>query len=125
MYTHDTSKFSDESFPPFLSVSELHKETDTCLPKPLPEPDDYSLSPLPPSPLTLLGSLSNSDCPSFIRYIPENTFKPCWFLVQINHAETVLLNLDSQNTDDYHVTFISRQRDDSHLCNDTTRWWPL
>ena len=41
------------------------------------------------------------------------------------HTVTALLNLDSQNTDDYHVTFISRQRDDSHLCNDTARWCPL
>jgi len=31
--------------------------------------------------------------------------KPCWFLVQIDHAENTLLNLDSKHTGDYHVTF--------------------
>ena len=29
------------------------------------------------------------------------------------------------NAGDYYVTSISRHPDDSHLCDDTTRWWPL
>jgi len=93
VYDHDTLQFPDASFPAFPSVSELHQETDTFSPTPSIEPDNYSLSSTP-SPLTLNRLLSNSDCLFFIRYIPENTFKPCWFLVQINHAETTLLNLD-------------------------------
>jgi len=124
VYAHDTLKFPDEYFPPFPSVSKLHKEIDTCPPKPLIEPDDYSLS-SPFSLLTLHRLLSNSDCLFFIRYILQNAFKPYWFIVQINHAKTTLLNLDSQNTGDYHVTFISRHPDDSNLCDDTARWWPL
>ena len=35
------------------------------------------------------------------------------------------MDLDSQNTDDYHVVFISRRLDVSNICGDTTRWWPL
>lgn len=35
------------------------------------------------------------------------------------------MNLDSKHTGDYYVTFISRHPDDSHLCNQTARWWPL
>ena len=27
-------------------------------------------------------------------------------------------------TGDYHVTFLSRHPDDSHLCDDVARWWP-
>ena len=30
VYDHDTLKFPDEYFPLFPSVSEFHKETDTC-----------------------------------------------------------------------------------------------
>ena len=60
-----------------------------------------------------------------IYYIPENTFKLCSFLVQIIHAESALLNLDLQNTGDCHIMFISRYTYDSHLCDDTARWWPL
>ena len=82
------------------------------------------LSP-PSSPLALHHSLTNFDYQFFIRYIPENTLKPCWFHVQINHAETALFDLDSQNTCDYHVIFISQHQDDSHLCDNTARWWPL
>ena len=93
VYDHDTLNFPGASFPVFPSVSELHQETNTCPPTLSIEPDNYSLSSLL-SPLTLHRSLSNFDCLFFICYIPENTFKPCWFLVQINHAETTLLDLD-------------------------------
>lgn len=119
MYAHDIIQFPDECFPPFSSVSEIYKETETISPKPLIEANDYFLL---PSPLTLHRSIFNSHCLFFVRYIPENTFKPCWFLAKINHAETALLNLDSQYIGDYHITFISRYTDDSHLCNDSARW---
>ena len=124
VYDHDSLHFPDVSLPAFPSVSELHRETKTCPNTPSIEPDDYFPSSTP-SPLTLRRSLSNSDCLYFTRYVPENTFKPFWFLVQINHAETTLLNLDSKHTGDYHVTFIFRHPDVSHLCDDTDRWWPL
>ena len=52
VYDHNTSKFRDEFFLPFPFMSELHKETDTCPPKSLIEPEDYSLSPSL-SPITL------------------------------------------------------------------------
>ena len=47
------------------------------------------------------------------------------FLVQINYVEATLLNMDSKDTGDYHVTFLSRRPHDSKLCDDTARWWPL
>ena len=103
---------------------ELHDETYTCFPNLLLATDDYSL-PSPPSPLTLHNSLTGSDCLFFIQYLPENTVKSCWFLVQINHIETKLLNMDSKSTGDYHVTFISRHPKDNDLCDDKARWWPL
>ena len=71
------------------------------------------------------NSLPNSDCLFFVRYIPENTVKANWFLVQINHAETLTLEMDSKTTGDYHVTFLSRHPDDGKLCDDKARWWPL
>ena len=77
------------------------------------------------STLTLHNSLPNSDCLFFVRYIPENTVKANWFLVQINHAETLTLEMDSKTTGDYHVTFLSRHPDDGKLCDDKARWWPL
>ena len=96
----------------------------TSLSKPLLETVYHFVSPSP-CPLTLHNSLTNSDCLFFIRYIPENTLKLCWFLFQINHDKNALLDLDSKNPGDYHVTFISRHLDDSHFCDDTARWWPL
>ena len=95
VYDHDSLHFPDASLLAFPSVSIIHRETHTCPPTPSIKPDDYPHS-SPPYPLTSHRSLFNSDCLFFIRYIPENTFKPCWFLVQINHAETTLLNLDSK-----------------------------
>ena len=69
-------KFPDKSFRPFSSVSKVHKKTNTCPPKTLLEPEDYSLS-FSPCPLTLHDVFTKSDCIFFIRYIPENILKPC------------------------------------------------
>ena len=123
-YTHDTLKFPEKSLLSFPSMLELHDETNTCSPNLLLATDDYSL-PSPPSPLTLHNFLTDSDCLFFIQYLPENAVKSCWFLIQINHIETELLNMDSKSTGDYHVTFISRHPNDNDLCDETVRWWPL
>ena len=45
--------------------------------------------------------------------------------MQINHAETITLKMDSNTTGDYHVTFMSWHPDDVKLCDDKARWWPL
>ena len=69
-------------------------------------------------------SLENTDCFFFIHYLPEDTVKPRWFRVQVNHIETAILKMNPSTTGDYHVTFLSRHPDDNHLCDDITRWWP-
>ena len=71
VYDHDALKFPDESISPFLSVSEFHKDTNICLPKPLLEPEDYSLSPSP-SPLSWHNSITISDFLFCVRYVTEN-----------------------------------------------------
>ena len=123
-YDHDTLQFPDKSTLPFPSVLDLHTETKTCSPKLLLATEDYSLPP-PPSPLKLHNSLADSDGLFFIEYLPENTVKFCGFLFQVNHIETVILNMDSKRTGDYRVTFISRHPNNTNLCDDKTRWWLL
>ena len=50
-------------------------------------------------PLTLHNSLTSSNWLFFIWYLPQNTLKACWFLVQINHVKTALLHMNSKRTD--------------------------
>ena len=119
-YNNDTLQLSEDSNLTFLSVSDLLKEKNTCPQKRLLEKEDYSLSPTP-STVILHNSLTNTDCLFSIRYTPENTLKLCWFLVQINHAESNFLNTDSKPTSDYHVTFILRHPKDSSLCDEKAR----
>lgn len=123
-YDHDTLKFPDKSPLPFPYVLELHKETNTCPTKVLLAIEDYSLSPTP-SRFILNNFLTDSNCLFFIQYLPENTLTSCWFLVQINHIETTLFNMNSKRTDDYHVTLTSQYPNDNNLCDDKARWWPL
>ena len=122
-YNHRSLKLSTEPVSPFPSIIELHNDTNTYPPLPLSEAVDDTLS-SPPSPLTLHASLENTDCLFFIQYLPEDTIRSRWFLVQVNHIETSLLKMDSSTTGDYHVTSLSRHFDDKHLCNDVSRWWP-
>ena len=122
MYQHDILTFYNEIPLSFPSVPNLYKETKTWPPTPILEKDNDFLS-SPPSPLALHNSLTHSNCLFFIRYIPENTLKANWFLVQINHAETTTLNMNSKATgSDYHVTFMSRHSDDVKPCDDKARW---
>ena len=76
-----------------------------------------------PSPLVLHASFENTDCLFFIRYLPEDTVNPRWFLVQINQLETAHFKMDPSTSDNYCVTFLSRHPDDNHLCDDVARWW--
>ena len=39
---------------------------------------------------------------------PEHIFKQRWFLVKINHEETVILNIQPETTGDYHIIFLAR-----------------
>ena len=122
-YTHDTLRMPTASLSSSSSVTELHNETHTCPPRPLFEKvDNNFLKPF--SPLALYKYLAKIDCLFFIQYIPEDTIKPRWFLVQINHHETEILKIHSLRTGDYHVTFFSRHPANKHLCDDVARWWP-
>ena len=120
-YNHPTLAFLDPRPTPFTSLSDLHAETNTIPPSPLIENSDLDIL-YPPSPLVLSKSLSTSDGLFFIRYTPEDTFKQRWFLVQVNHVETTILNMYPENIGDYHVTFLARNPDDKHLCDDKARW---
>ena len=79
-YKYDTLELLDESVYPFLSVVDLHDETNTLIPQPLYENVDDDIS-LIPFPLTLHNSLENTDCLFFIQYTPEDTIKPWWYLI--------------------------------------------
>ena len=120
-YTHPTLALQDDTPSPFISVSDLHANTNTIPPSPVIDTSDTTIL-SPPSPLVLSKSLSTSDGLFFIRYTPEDTFKQRWFLVQVNHVETSILNMDPATTGDYHVTFLARHPDDKHLCDDRARW---
>ena len=60
----------------------------------------------------------------FIQYLSDDTIKPRWFLVQVNHIEAAILKMDPSTTGDYYATFLSRHPDDNHLCDDVVCWWP-
>ena len=103
-YKHDTLKLSDKSVSPFTSVVDLHDEISTLPPHPLCENVDDNILPTL-SPLTLHKSVENIDCLFFIQYTPEDTIKPRQYLIQVNHIETKISNMDSLRTSNYHVTF--------------------
>ena len=78
----------------------------------------------PLAPVREHKSLDTIYCLFFIQYIPENTIKPRWLLVEVNHHKTEILKMDLLRTESYHITFLSRYPADKHLCADAVRWWP-
>ena len=104
-YKHCSLKLSTESVSLFPSVVELHKDTNTCPPLPLSEAVDDTPS-SPSSPLVLHAYLDKTNCLFFIHYLPEDTIRFRWFLVQVNHIETSILKMKPFTTGDYHVTIL-------------------
>ena len=122
-YQHDTPNIPTTLIHSFPSVIKLHKDTHTCPPQPLFEKLDNNFSNF----LFLLAlhkSLITTYCLFFIQYIPVDSIKPRWFLVQVNHHESEILKMDSLRTGDYHVTLFSRHPADKNNCDDAARWWP-
>ena len=119
-YNHDALTFPNKLFSPFPSVFELHKGTNKYPSQPLIETEVLSLS-SSPSPSILHNSLAKSDCLFFIQYTPENTLKIRWFLVQIDHVETVLLKIGSKIAGNYYLTFLSHHPNDNDRYNDAAR----
>ena len=78
-----------------------------------------------PSPSVLHNFLATFDIFFFIQYTLEDTLKPRYFLVQINHVETAFLKIESKKTDDYHAIFLSQHPNDNYLGDENYRWWPL
>ena len=59
----------------------------------------------------------------FIQYTFENTLKLRCFFFQVNHEQTITLQMNSLHTGDYHVNILSRYPNDSHLCDYIARQW--
>ena len=114
LHEHATLLFPPAATSLFPTLAKLHEDAHTSPPTPLLEDDLVSNN----SPLTS-STLHKSTS------IPEDTFKSRWFIVQINHFETVHLQLDPETTGDYNGTFLSRHPSDNNLFNDEARWWPL
>ena len=116
-HDHATLSFPPAATSPFPTLAELYDDTHTSPPTQFLENDCVSNdSPLAPS--TLHKSISNSNGLFFIQYTVEDTFKSRWFLVQINHSETLQLQMNPETTGDYHVTFLSRHPSYNTLCDD-------
>ena len=105
-YNYRNLVFPKPQLTPFTSLLDLHAEIETNCPSPLIGKCDTSII-SPPSPIALFKLLSISDGLFFIRYTLEETFKQRWFLVQINHVETVILNVQPESAGDYHVILLA------------------
>ena len=91
-YNHPTLTFPEPQLTAFTSLSDFHAETKIISPSPLIEKSDTDIL-YPHSQIFLIKSLFISKGLFFIRYTSEDTFKQQWFLVQVNHVETTILNM--------------------------------
>ena len=59
----------------------------------------------------------------FIQYIPKNTIRSRWYLVQVMPINEYPANKISITIGLYRVSFLARHTDNKHLPHDTARWW--
>ena len=120
-YKHDIVQLPNELLPPFVTLTKLYDNANTCPPDPLFDKVDDNIS-NPPSHLVLHKILITIDFFFFIKYIPEDNVKYRWFLVEVNYVETDILKMDSLRTENMFITFLYRCLDNNYIYDDAARW---
>jgi hypothetical protein len=123
---------SDAPFPidkvadsPFESLADLNSCDQSCIvpsvSAPIPSPSSTS------NPSNLLQRIqSSTDKLFFIAYHAPGTFRPRWYLVQVD-LDSTARHPDCPNfasTGRYYVHFFARHPDDFQLSDLCSRWWP-
>ena len=67
---------------------------------------------------------SLSDSLIFIKFIPENTLRRIWYLIQVDMDSITKANADYVANGKYWCVFLSWHPDDSKQSDDFSSWWP-
>jgi hypothetical protein len=108
---------------PYPTMMDLRQPTDAPAPSPEPLPHHMHSSP------EILATAIDASIDKlfFIRYHPENTLRPRWYLVQVDLACTLLdpLSRDHAHNGRYYVHFQRRHSNDQSSSDLSSRWWPI
>ena len=104
---------------------------------------EHQQLPLPPSPTdsiptppsahtdtTLQNStfhssiLTSQDKLFFIKFTPEKTLRPRWYLISVDLESTEFVNINYLEDFTYWCVFQARHPSDKHLSDEYARWWP-
>ena len=123
-YTRETLRVPPHySTSQFTFLSFLHNESKTEYP---PRNIDQFITPTYKvfSPLDLFHQLTLSGKLFFIHYVPEQTIRPHWYLIEVLQFANAITENYSKDTCNYKVSFLARYLDDNALSDDLARWWP-
>ena len=116
---------SNDTLTPPLLCSDRH----TASTRPDVALDPFCSTPLPitnPSPSLLYDSIvASTDRMFFIRYLPEGTLRPRWYLVSVNleHSLANPSTADCRSSGTFLVDFFCRHPDDRSSSDACARWW--
>ena len=81
--------------------------------------------PLPPADPSFHGTLCDSnDKLFFIRFTPEHTMRPRWYLIEVDLESTPFVNKNYLQDFTYWCVFQARHPSDKNLSDEYTCWWP-
>ena len=105
----------------FPTVKELHDSTDT---KP-PTPEENNTCVKTQSDSTSIHNLINETNQHlfFIKYTPEDTLRPRWFLIEVDLEATQESNPHYLTNGRYYCAFLAKHRLDSNKSDELSRWW--
>ena len=67
---------------------------------------------------------SSKDKLFFIKFTPERTMRPRWYLIQVDMQSTEEINPLAQTNGKYWCMFLAKHPEDNKTSDEYSRWWP-
>ena len=79
----------------------------------------------PPDPTTLASAIhSSKDKLFFVQFIPADTIRPKWFLIQVDLDLTEQDSNCNPASGQYQCSFLAKHQQDNKKSDERSRWWP-
>ena len=116
---HDTDKPSNTHIP---TLAELNNDVNNS--ENTPAIEISKTSPRAEQDTLPISIAQSKDKLIFIRFTPDSTLRPRWYLIQIDMASTKEINPSYEKDNIYYCSFLAKHPTDKNKSDEFGRWWP-
>ena len=114
----DSTAFTEHENKIMLPAEQLFRESGNAMP---PTEDTNATQPLTNEHEDIMAS---KDKLFFIKFTPDRTMRPRWYLIQVDIQSTEEVNPMMQTNGKYWCMFLAKHPEDRKKSDEFSRWWP-